>query len=263
MYLGYTTRDAILVQDLWINNAVWNNDQAHMNIIERQRFAAGASNVPHVVVSLRKQMLQSLCLSTECDLKWESLPEHARQYLISRCAGTTHVLNEMRMSYWNSKLRQTSGLDFDTYVARCNYSISAIALVLNRARSPAELEYPGMSNIGRSYKQSNLLDERRSLKSVRSVADLLKIASPPKYSIRDKTVHFFGVMYHLGGTACKFLSIAFIADPEYQRELNCSLSSTPWMLRSIATFVALSIWLWAKAFQTVLLPAFLVSHNFI
>jgi hypothetical protein len=256
IYMGYTTHDAILVQDLWINNAVWNNDPAHSNIIERQRIAAQTGNLSQSITSLRKQMVRALCLGVDADLEWESLPEHIRRDLVGRCTESSQPLNDAHMSFWNSK---DFGVDFETHVARCNYAASATALAIKRAKSLANSDYSRLSNNGRPYKLSSPPDERRSLKSVRSIADLLKKATPPKYSVRDKTLHFFSSLYHFGGTACKFYSIAFVADPEYQRELNCTLSRVPAVFKYAVSFVVLSIWIWAKALQTVFLPVFLVS----
>lgn len=256
IYMGYTTPDAILVQDLWINNAVWNNDPIHSNIIERQRIATHTGSISDFVMSLRKHMVRGLCLGVDADLEWEGLPEHIRRDLVGRCTETSQPLNDAHMSFWNS---QDFGVDFETHVARCNYAVSATALTLKRAISSADKDYSGLSQIERSHKRSSPLDEHRSLKSVRSIADLLKKATPPKYSVSDKVVHFFGRMYHFGGTTCKFFSIAFVADPEYQRELKCTLSSAPVILRYSASFAVLSIWMWAKAIQTLLLPGFLVS----
>jgi hypothetical protein len=203
-------------------------------------------------------MVRGLCLGVDPDLEWESLPEHIRRDLIGRCTETSQPLNDAHRSFWNS---QDFGVNFETHVARCNYAVSAVALALERANSTVDQDYSGLSNVGHSYTHSTPIDERRSLKSVRSVADLLKKATPPKYSLREKMVHFFGGIYHFAGTACKFFSIAFVADPEYQRELNCTLSRTPVVLNYIIKFTVLSIWLWAKAFQTIFLPAFLVSPS--
>jgi hypothetical protein len=206
-----------------------------------------------------KQMVRGLCLGVDADLEWEALPEHIRRDLVGRCTEVSQPLSDAHMSFWNS---QDFGVDFETHVARCNYAVAAISLALKRVKSAAEQDYSGLSNVERSYKYSSPFDERRSVKSVRSIADLLKKATPPKYSVRDKTVDLFSSMYHFAGIACKFFSIAFVADPEYQRELNCTLSRLPTALRSIIRIIVLSIWIWAKAIQTLLLPAFLVSLDF-
>ncbi|KAF8850512.1 hypothetical protein BDZ45DRAFT_809093 [Acephala macrosclerotiorum] len=47
-------------------------------------------------------------------------------------------------------------------------------------------------------------------------------SSPPKYAIYDRVLKYSGAVYHYLGKVSKFFSIALVADPEYQRELDCA-----------------------------------------
>lgn len=116
------------------------------------------------------------------------------------------------------------------------------------------------SNEGESSQQSQLLLEAASPGSSIRVLDLLAHATPPKLSVWDRVQHYSGVVYHFAGKLCKFFMIAFVADPEYQRELRCSFPGNSNVGNTITRFFLLSIWVWSKAIQRIFLPVFLF-HN--
>ena len=106
--------------------------------------------------------------------------------------------------------------------------------------------------------KSQIVLEPPSPGSTIRFVDLLARPSPPKYSLYDRVVKYTGAVYHYAGKFCKFLSIALVADPEYQRELDCAFPKSKNPTNSVTRAVLLAIWMWAKAFQRWFLPLFLV-----
>jgi hypothetical protein len=195
---------------------------------------------------MEKQLLRDLCLGFDCDLDWEDLPLDIRHYLISRCLGISKDLTEIQISFLTSKLEISAGLEFQTYVARCDYAALTGALSLSRARSWASGD--------ESQKK------HQSLRHMKSIVDLLGSIKPPaKPSFYDMVLHYSGIIFHGAGTLCKFFAVAFVADPEYQRELNWTFSAGPRILQIITRVILNGIWILAKSFQNLLLPIFMVS----
>lgn len=195
---------------------------------------------------MEKRLLQDLCLGFDCDLDWKDLPLDIRHYLINRCLGVSKDLTESQISYLTSKLELAAGLDFHTYMARCDYAAFTGALALSCARSWAK---------GDESQRAH-----QNLRHVKSIVDLLGSAKAPvKPSFYDRVLHYSGIIFHGAGTLCKFVAVAFVADPEYQRELNCTFSTAPRILQILTRVILNGIWILAKSFQNLLLPIFMVS----
>ena len=275
-YLGYNTHDALLARALWLSNGVWNSASGP-DILERHlRIQTQTDNLPGLIDYLRKQVLRDLCLGLDCNLDSESLPGDLRKYIINRCLGICGTLTDDQIQLMNTKLNNTTGLNFETYVARCNYAVFSGSRMLSRATAwagdnhsresimrPAHSQRSSYqrSNEHGSSQQSQLLLESSSPGSSIRVLDLLAHATPPKYSWSDRVIQYSGAGYHFAGKLCKFFSIAFVADPEYQRELRCSFPGNSNIGNSLARVLLLSVWMWAKAIQRLLLPVFLVSRD--
>ncbi|TVY29101.1 hypothetical protein LHYA1_G002449 [Lachnellula hyalina] len=211
-YLGYKTRDALLAQTLILNNAGWRENSGCSSALERQlKINSKLGNTPELLSVLQKQLLKDLCLGVDPDLEWEALPSEMRHYLIDRCVGiSTSVLEEQKPIFME-KLNISSGVRLETHIARCNYAAFATAVSLARATSWATRDPPS---------KSHELARVASL-PVLPVIDLHEnTATPPKYSTYEKLRMYTGKLYHYLGKLCKFFSIAFVADPEYQREVR-------------------------------------------
>jgi hypothetical protein len=164
-----------------------------------------------VISHLRKQLLRDLCLGFECDVEWEALPADIRKYLLARCLGHSALLSDDQIQFLCSKLNMSSGLKFDTFLARCNYAAFAGVLSLSRASSWV------------SGDQSRRFHLYRTSFGSMSVLNLFARTSPTAPpSLSDKIRKYCGFIYHHIGVGCKFFSVAFVADPEYQREVKCT-----------------------------------------
>ena len=195
------------------------------------------------------QLLQDLCLGFSPDLQWDGLPDNIRKHLVKRCLGQSNFLSENQSRYLISTLCQKSGLDLEVYMARCDYAALIAALCYRRAiTSPSKELLPDDSSQG-------------SGKTVTSTDPLIfKSSTPAKQSISDVPRQILGYVYHKTGTACKFFTVAFVADAEYQRELDFVLSNSPKIVATIMMFLLCCIWVFSKSIQRLLLPWFLVSR---
>lgn len=191
--------------------------------------------------------MSDLCLGFDCDLDWEDLPVDIRQYLVNRCVGLPYTVTDEQKAFLKDKLHLSKGLNFETYLARCDYAAFNSALSLSRANT--------WINGDQSYKF-----HQSDAKFAISVVDLLGSLAPPvKPSFYDKVLKWCGFFYHRAGTFFKFLSVAFAADPEYQREVNWTFSDGSKYVQGLSTAIFIGIWMWAKSIQRLFLPTFLVG----
>jgi hypothetical protein len=250
-YLKYSTRDAVLAQTLWLDNGVWNDDATGPTVLERQlKINSKAGTASDLLEVLRKQLLRDLCLGIDPDIEWESLPAEARQYLMNRCTGNFNALPQDQATVLSKKLHLPTGANFETHVERSNYAALTSAISLSRATSWVSGDFSS---------RSHQLTRVASL-PILPVIDLHEhTATPPIYSFYDKIRVSLGIVYHYLGTLCKFFSIAFVADPEYQREVTHTFPGARHPGNFIVRCVLLATWLWSKSVQQFLLPIFLVS----
>jgi hypothetical protein len=249
IFLGFTSRDAVLAQHLWTTDGIWNGNSSAPSFLERQvRLASKSGNTSYITTALKTQLMSDLCLGFDCDLDWEDLPADIRQYLVNRCVGLPYKATEEQKSFLKAKLHISRGLNFETYLARCDYAAFNSALSLSRANS--------WINGDESYRSHQLDDAKFAI----SVVDLLGSITPPvKPSLYDQILKWCGFFYHHAGTFCKFFSVAFAADPEYQREVTWTFSDRSRFVQSLSTALFIGIWMWAKSIQRLLLPTFLVG----
>jgi hypothetical protein len=242
-FLGYSTRDAVLAQNLWADTT------ANTSVLERQlRNCSKAGDTSKVVSHLRKQLLRDLCLGFECDVEWEVLPVDIRKYLVDRCLGHSALLSDDQIQFLSNKLNVPSGLRFNTFLARCNYAALSGTLSISRANAWVSGD--------QSQRYHMYQIPLRSLSILNLFARTSPTAPP---SLSDKIRKYCGFVYHQIGVGCKFFSVAFVADPEYQREVKCTFSYGPHVTQSMTRIFFTSIWLWSKAIQALLMPVFLVS----
>jgi hypothetical protein len=156
-------------------------------------------------------------------------------------------LSDDQIQYLNSKLNNSGGLEFGTFIARSNYAVLAGALSLSRASSWVS---------GEQSRKSQQLKHANSMTVLNLFARTAPLAPP---SLSDKLRKYVGFIWHQIGIGCKFFSVAFVADPEYQREVNCTFSHGPHVTQSMTRWFFTSIWMWSKAIQQLFLPIFLVS----
>lgn len=191
-----------------------------------------------------KQILKYISLGYECDVDWEVLPRDIREFVLGRCSGREETLAKKQQDWlvFNKDLE----IPISTFIARCNFGA-----------------YVALSN--RRYALGT--------KSVISFEDLRGEHNPevfeflkPKHSTPKLTTTTlvqrlkipFSIIYHNIGVGLKLLAIAFVAEPELQRELDYALASSPKFIRNTTMCFITQIWVYTRALQSILLPIFLL-----
>jgi hypothetical protein len=185
----------------------------------------------------RVSMLQNLCLGFDPDIKWDTLPEHIRKQLLERCTAE-----------WNTKLASTKfyverdlkGLDYDTYLARCDYGAYVSAQYYR-------------DTVKRSHMAVTTFTENTAQKE--DLPKLLPHRTRAPWSTLPR--QGAGYVWHKIGKIAKFFAVAFVADPEYQRELNCAMAKYPRFLSALIKLGFNGMWVLSKAIQSLFLPFFL------
>lgn len=196
----------------------------------------------------RRQLLQELCLGFPPDIRWDRLPDGIRKYLVNRCLCQSNPPSESQRKYLASALCESSGLELDVYIARCDFAAFMAGLCYHRAAESPSKEL---------MQDDSLQSSDKSFIS----ADNLTVESSTlaKWPLSKIPRQLSSYIYHKIGTACKFFAVAFVADAEYQRELDCVLSDCPVIIAKVTIFFLCSIWIFCKSIQRLLLPIFLVS----
>jgi len=248
LFCGYTSRDAVLARDLWSSDESSNGPES--SALDRQlRRISQPRKLDSLVSYFRKQLLQDLCLGIDCDIDWEGLPLDIRQHFLDRCLGKSLDLTEAQESFLSSILTLSKSSTLKTHISRCNYAAVTSAESLSRAIA------------WRGGDQSTSAPHTLSFK--KSIADLLSSTpASTKRSFSEKMFAYSGLIYHGAGTLSKFFTVAFIADPEYHRELNYTFSRGPRILNTFPRHFFGGIWILAKSVQNLLLPIFMVCYYF-
>ena len=190
------------------------------------------------------QALQHLALGLDLDIHWERLPRDIRELIIKRCTGLEEELTTAQRQW--IAFNQAGGTPIKTFMSRREFG----AFVSMSSRKYALGARDDISD-EKSYSQ-NMLNSLNFLKAKlpparRSMTSFMPGLKTP-----------FSVVYHNIGVCLKLVAIAFVAEPEFQRELDYALHSSPRIIRMIILFMATSIWKYTKTLQNLLMPMFLL-----
>lgn len=249
IFLGYSHRHSALVETLVANASSQPGEMRIPYSIENHIEAVKKLEAtPALRDYFKRQLLQDLCLGFSPDLQWDRMPENIRKYLLNRCLGQPCSLSEAQVDYLKSSICEGSTLDLGDYIARCDYAAFTVALYYARAVTSHTKEFVDEDTLtsgGGSIYSTDALIFKPSISTKRQL-----------YNIPGQIL---GHIYHKVGVMCKFFAVAFVADAEFQRELECILSGSPKIVASIVIFFLSAIWVYSKSIQNLLLPWFLVS----
>ncbi|KAH8663097.1 glycosyltransferase family 4 protein [Tricladium varicosporioides] len=193
---------------------------------------------------LEKKTLQYLALKFDPEIQWDRLPRDIRELVIRRCIGQEEMLTQSQHEWL--VFNQAHGLSIKTFITRCNFG----AFVAMSSRKYA---------LGARHED---LDEKTYPQETLESMDFLRLKpTSSKMTLgglfrRSKAP--FSTLYHNTGVFLKFLAIAFVAEPEFQRELNYALSSNSRFTRNSTMFIATGIWKYTKFLQDLTMPVFLL-----
>ncbi|KAL4926988.1 glycosyltransferase family 4 protein [Aspergillus undulatus] len=194
------------------------------------------ADTPLVVRWAKKELLRQLCLGFECDFHWEKLPKAVRKALLDRCLGEPCRMTEKHYQWLEESICQLDIKDLAVHVARSNLAAAAAVSILDYA----------------TYGTGE--------------AAVVKDSETPAYipylPKQLPSVAYFIVkplfsLYYLIGSVLKFVVVAMVADPEFQREYNHVMSFYPAAVRVPATFALSLVWKYGKFMQDMGLSFFL------
>jgi hypothetical protein len=250
-FFGLTHEHALVSESLLVCRYV---NEEITRVPERLRRALPATLTPQkkhsFLTATRKELLQYLCYGLPFETTWDTLPLEIRRLLLSRCLGETTSLTDTQLLWLETNLQAETGCALETRVAR--FDLGAILAVhkLNYFRKQAAKQLSEKSII------TDVSEDFQWLKKENNISIKLSIAR----RIVDKVKSPLSKLYHTIGTWLKFLVIAPIADPEYQRELNCVINrSSP--IAKFARFLPVGLWIYARLVQSVVLPLFLFHRR--
>jgi hypothetical protein len=252
-FLGYSHAHSTLTESLLTSHITLDARTRIPSSIENhieaiKKFESSSTLQDHY----KHQLLQGLCLGFSPDLDWDRLPENIRKYLIQRCLGQSNSPSGTQETYLRSVLHEEPDLDIRSFIARCDYAAFMAVLCYNRAN----LSSPEQSE--QSLQESSLLNGELPIVSANRIEH--SSSNSKKRSFSTMLHQLFGYVYHRIGTGCKFFIVAFVADAEYQRELDYIVSGSPMITTKILVYFLNSIWILSKTIQRLLLPFFLVSQ---
>ena len=197
----------------------------------------------------RKDLLRNLCLGYNPDSQWDALPLEIRKMFLRRCLGARGPYTNTEMSWILSNVAAEDACTILSRLAR--YDLGAYLSVHKynyfKNRGDQALSEKEYRQITADIQEAHHPILNRSTKMLFS--DYLKRLKAP-----------FAYLYYTFGQWTKFFMLACMADPEYQRELNCALGRTPRFLAQPATFLLTGLWIYSRAAMSIALPFFLY-HN--
>lgn len=197
----------------------------------------------------RKELLRNLFLGYDADTQWDTLPLDIRKMFLRRCRGARGPYTNTEMSWILANVPAEDACTILSRLAR--YDLGAYLSVQKynffRHRGEQALSEKEYRQITADIQEAHHPILNRSTKTI--LSDYLKKFMAP-----------FVYLYHTFGQWTKFFMLACMADPEYQRELNCALGRTPRFLAKPATFLLTGLWIYSRAAMSIALPFFLY-HN--
>lgn len=180
----------------------------------------------------KRQLLKQLCLGFNCDTDWDRLPKEIRAVLLNRCLGQDCQISAAQWEWLSASLCQFDTRDLNVYVARCNLG-AGVALDL--------LGYCQKNNVhGTAKRESETKDH------IAHVNTKLTFLKKP-----------FSYLYHSLGIGIKFFVISMVAEPEFQREFDYSMSRKAAIIRVPMVLLLNGVWTYARFIQNLGLSLFL------
>ncbi|KAF2471083.1 uncharacterized protein BDR25DRAFT_342843 [Lindgomyces ingoldianus] len=211
-------------------------------------FNASGPQTTAFETACRKELLQSLCLGFDCETQWDILPLEIRKLFIRRCLGARGPYTNTEMAWINTNVPAEDACTILSRIAR--YDLGAYLAV----QKYNFFKNRGEETITEKEYRQNTADIQHSHHPVlnRSATSILSVF---RMYIRVPVAY----VYHTVGTWIKFFVLAAMADPEYQRELNCALGSTPRVLAKPAAFLLTGLWIYSRWVMSASLPFFLFN----
>ena len=237
--LGLTHSDAVLAELL-----VSSREELELPHRIRHQLETSSSRELYDIINRRdEELVRHLCLDTNCDLEWDSLPNDVRATFVKRVISEPYELNDVHLRWIESKSGQK--IPCHTYLARRDLHGCVCLMIEEYAasllRDPVQRTVP----VRREVVNDMVLDAERAMDPSTVRTGFFSTLLRPLDSI-SRVVR----------TVVKFMFLAFIAEPEFQRELAYCLTGS--LLRIPLTFIATRVWIYSRMIQNLLVPFFFV-----
>ncbi|KAF2458193.1 hypothetical protein BDY21DRAFT_420854 [Lineolata rhizophorae] len=210
-----------------------------------KRMGTSKTPIAELAISARHELVRFLCLGIDPETKWETLPQEVRSAFLHRCVGGHASFAPYEFRWLDSQIGSEMGCNLQSRIAR--YDLGALMAVQkwNYLNSPhgnrlsqALLE-PISSKVA-AYERPGVKVEEKSWIKVQ----LERVAKP------------FAAAYRKLGVSIKFIVLALVADPEYQRELDYMANGKQLLvpLRYLLNLV----WRYCHGAQTICFSFFLL-----
>ncbi|RDI86197.1 hypothetical protein Vi05172_g3831 [Venturia inaequalis] len=250
-FFGLTHEHALISESLLVCRYV---NEEITRVPERLRRALPASLTSQkkhaFVTATRRELLRYLCFGLPYDTMWDSMPFEIRRLLLRRCLGETLSPTAVQLLWLENSLQAEDGCALETRVAR--YDLAAILSVhkLNYFRKQAAKQ------ISEKSMATEISGDFQWLKKQNIINTKATFFHRATLIVRAPLAK----IYHAIGLWVKFLTIAPIADPEYQRELNCVVKRYG-AAAAPAKFLLVALWMYSKKVQSTILPWFLFKDR--
>jgi len=212
--------------------------------IQRKLEESSQRELYNILHSRDELLLKYMTLQVDCDRQWEKLPNDIRVLLVKRVVGEAYDISENQIS-WIESSHGGRQIPYDVLLARHDLHASLSLLIDDYAASL--LRDPGAQKAIplRREIRDEIPGEEPSIGTKGGRRGVLWFLLRP--------VFWVGRMF---STSIKFMSIALVAEPEFQRELAYLTTGT--IFRRPLLFLATLVWRYARLIQGLLLPPMLV-----
>ncbi|PYH93800.1 glycosyl transferase [Aspergillus ellipticus CBS 707.79] len=193
-------------------------------------------NTSVVIRWAKKELLQQLCLGFECDSHWERLPKDIRNALLNRCLGQPCQISEESRNWLEKKLCRFDTDNIDVHIARSN---------LGAASAVSILDYAHYGTGEAAVFQDPETPEQIPYVPKKISAAMYIFAKP------------WSSLYYAMASMIKFIVVALVADPEFQREFNHVMSQRHTIIRVPITLALSLLWSYSRIMQNIGLSFFL------
>ena len=213
------------------------------NRIQMQLEKSSSAELASILNLRDRELVRHLCLGLETDRYWESLPNEVRRMLLRRVSSQSCEINAGQLEW----IKGLCGprMPHDAFLARRELHVWVTLLIDDYAselfRDPANRAVPLRREKPNNYNQE--IEE-------------LVAPAPPRSGFWHCITAPFRYVTRVLRSSIKFLVLAFIAEPEFQRELAYALRKK-W-IRPAVVFIATRFWIYAKIVQDTVLPFYLV-----
>ncbi len=210
----------------------------------KHQLESSSSGELYQIINRRdEELVRHLCLDTNCDLDWDNLPNDVRVMFVKRVASEPYEVSDIHLQWIESKRCQK--ILYNIYLARQDLH-GCVSLMIEEyaaalLRDPVQRIVPVRREVA-----DDMVDEaeRSTAPSTVRLGFLRSLFKP------------FDRISRFARTFVKFMFLAFIAEPEFQRELAHCLSGN--FLRIPMTFIATRVWIYSRMIQNLIVPFFIV-----